>query len=411
MSTNASSATTGSWVATWAGPIARHPEPREPIGNQTVRLRVEASVGGRAVRVVLTNEYGTKVLYVGAASVTTVDEQGVEGEPKTLTFGGQKDIEIAVGAIALSDHVEVDVAPGQTLFVKLFLPRETVPESAVLLQGGLPETHPLYFAQPEWSRVDVSAEGDHTGSSGLPGAVPLTHMPFLSRVDVLAQPNVGAVAVLGTTYTDGLGVWPDYLSRRLNTEKGKESHAIINLSARGGSLSRGHAPSGREGVVTLFDREVLTLPGLTHVIVSEARQDIATSGTRSLNADGSVAEADADPTGASPVTAEILKAAYRQLIARGHANGVKVLAATMPPFRGVPAPGYYNEDKEATREELNRWILDSGEFDGVIDIDGIVRDPADTHQYREEFRSLNLFGPSPAGHAAIADSIDTAIFG
>ena len=82
----------------------------------------------------------------------------------------------------------------------------------------------------------------------------------------------------------------------------------------------------------------------------------------------------------------------------------------MPPFRGVPAPGYYSEEKDAIREDLNRWMLESGEFDGVIDIDGLMRDPEDTRQYREEFRSPNQFGPNLAGHAAIADSIDVNTF-
>lgn len=414
MNTIANNLDSRNWVASWAGPIARHPASTDPIRNQTVRLRIEASVGGKALRVVLTNEYGTKPLRIGAASVATLDKKGDEGRPTPLAFGGQPGIDIAVGALALSDDVDVIIAPGQHVLLKLFLPNETFTESAVLVQGPeLPLSHPLAVPVPDFARVEFSSEGDFTATEGLPGATPGIHLPFLSRIDVAPLGNVSTIAVLGTTYTDGLGVWPDHLSRRLNKEYGKEQFSIVNLSARGGSLSRGHTPSGREGIVSLFDREVLTLPGLSHVIVSEARQDIATAGARSLRADGSRPESS-DGTDLSsaelPTTVESLQAAYRQLIAKAHARGIKILAATMPPFRGVPAPGYYSLEKDALREELNHWILESGEFDGVIDIDSLMRDPEEVRQYREEYRSPNQFGPNPAGHFVIAESIDTAMF-
>lgn len=409
MSTHSNSLATGHWVASWAGPIARHPAP-DTVTGRTLRLRAESSIGGRAIRAVLSNEYGTAPLRIGAASVVTADGDGNEGQPVALRFAGEHSIDIAVGATALSNEVDVTVAAGQSLYIKLFLPYETLAESAVLLQAGLPSTHPLYYPQPDFSRVDLSSEGDFTGVTGLPDAAPLDHLPFLSRIDVLTDENVGAIAVLGTTYTDGLGVWPDHLSRRLNNGSGSAQKSILNLSARGGSLARSHLPSGRAGVVTLFDREVLTLPGITHVVISEARQDITTAGTLSLKADGSVDDASEQTNSELPVDTDSLKAAYRQLISKAHARGVKVLGATMPPFRGVPAPGYYSEEKDELRESLNRWIVESGEFDGVIDIDTLMRDPDDTRQYREEYRSANMYGPNPAGHAAIAAAVDANLF-
>ncbi|QSE41310.1 hypothetical protein JXX30_00265 [Rhodococcus erythropolis] len=407
METHANELHSGHWVASWAGPIARHPAP-QPITGRTLRLRATSSIAGHAIRIVVSNEYGTTPLRIGAASVAAADTENTR--PRPLQFAGEPGIDIAVGATALSTEVPVDVAAGQTLYVNLFLPHETLPASAVLLQAGLPPTHPLYVAQPDYPRVELSGEGDFTDTTEFPDPTQLDHLPFLSRIDVSAADGTGAIAVLGTTYTDGLEVWPDHLSRRLNSGDGRDQRSVVNLSARGGSLSRGHKPSGREGVVTLFDREVLTLPGLTHVVVSEARQDITTAGTLSLRADGSVDSESGDESGELPVDAASLTAAYRQLIAKAHARGVKVLGATMPPFRGVPAPGYYSDAKDELRETMNRWIAESGEFDAVIDIDGLVRDPEDPRQYREEYRSPNMYGPNPAGHAAIADAIDPALF-
>lgn len=410
MSSYANPMDTANWVAAWAGPLARNPAPSQPVANRTVQMRIPVSIGGNGLRIVLTNEYGTTPLRIGAASVATLDQTG-QSAPLPVRFGGQREIEIEAGAIALSNSVDIGLSPGQHVLLKLYLPGESAFETVVIVQGPeLPAGHPLRVPDPAFDRMQLSSEGDFTEVADLPGAQAGTHLPFLSRIDVRADQDATAIAVIGTTYTDGLGVWPDFLSARLNEGAANQNRAIINLSARGGSLSRAHKVAGREAVVSVFDREVLSLPGLTHVIVSEARQDIATAGARSLKADGS-APNPADAHGVeAPVTVASLKAAYRQLISRAHARGVKVLAATMPPFRGVPAPGYYSDEKDELREQLNRWILEDGEFDAVIDIDSLMRDPQDFGQYREAFRSPNMFGPNPEGHKAIAEFIDPAAF-
>lgn len=409
MGTFANALDSGNWVAAWAGPLAQNPGPGEPLNNRTVRLRIAASVGGDALRVVLTNEYGKRPLLVGAASVATLGEGQRESAPVPLRFGGQRHIQIEAGAVALSNDAEIAIAPGQHLLLKLYLPSKSSIETAVLVQGPeLPASHPLRVPDPSFHRVEISAEGDFTDVEGLSGARPGTHLPFLSRIDVRTDPQIRTIAIVGTTYTDGVDVWPDHLSARLSAGPGRGKYSIVNLSARGGAMSRAHDVAGRASVLSMFEREVLSLPGLSHVIISDARQDIITAGTRSLKADGSVSDEAHDVE--APITVDSLKAAYRQLIARGHARGLKVLAATMPPFRGVPAPGYYSEEKDEMREALNRWIIEGGEFDAFIDIDSMMRDPQDTRQYREEFRSANMFGPNAVGHQAIADLIDPTVF-
>ena len=85
-----------------------------------------------------------------------------------------------------------------------------------------------------------------------------------------------------------------------------------------------------------------------------------------------------DIGGGQATSADQLIAAYRQLIARAHADGKCILGGTMTPFEGA---GYYSEAKEAIREAANAFIRNSGEFDGVADFDKVTRDPADPTRF------------------------------
>ena len=106
-----------------------------------------------------------------------------------------------------------------------------------------------------------------------------------------------------------------------------------------------------------------------------------------------------------------LIAGYKQLIAEAHLHGIRILGATLTPFNnafaGKPFEGYYTFSKEAKREAVNQFIRspDSG-FDGVVDFDAVVRDPADPTKIKAEFDSGDHLHPNDAGYAAMADAVD-----
>ena len=102
--------------------------------------------------------------------------------------------------------------------------------------------------------------------------------------------------------------------------------------------------------------------------------------------------------------------AYRQLISRAHAHGIKLIGVTITPFEGVDIPGYYSESKEATRQAVNKWIRTSGSFDGVIDFDAVLRDPDHPSRLLPKFASKDHLHPNDAGYQAMVDAIDLAFF-
>ena len=115
-----------------------------------------------------------------------------------------------------------------------------------------------------------------------------------------------------------------------------------------------------------------------------------------------------DPKNAA--TAEDLIAAYRQIIDRVHAHGAKVIGATLTPFEGTDLPGYYSAEKESVREAVNRWIRRSGAFDGVIDFDAAIRDPAHPSGAVPEFISGDHIHPTDAGYEAMGQAVPLELF-
>jgi lysophospholipase L1-like esterase len=170
------------------------------------------------------------------------------------------------------------------------------------------------------------------------------------------------------------------------------------LLTDGSGISTGFGISG----MARFDRDALTLPGVTHIILLEGLNDIGFPGAKLGE------QFLAEPTEVH--SAQDLTDAYRQLIERAHARGVKLIGATISPFEGVDLPGYYSESKEALRQTVNNWIRTSGAFDGVIDFDAVLRDPQHPSRLLPKFTSKDRLHPDDAGYQAMADAIDLTLF-
>ena len=156
-------------------------------------------------------------------------------------------------------------------------------------------------------------------------------------------------------------------------------------------------PQWGQSLLTRFDRDVLGQAGAAHVIVFIGLNDIAGPG-----AFYPLSEA---------ITVDDLIAGYRQLIARAHEKGLTLQACTLPPIQGnTSLPGFDTPENEAKRVAFNRWIRTSGEFDGVIDVDRVLRDPAHPTRLLPAYDSGDHLHPNAAGGRAIAEAIDLRVF-
>jgi len=86
------------------------------------------------------------------------------------------------------------------------------------------------------------------------------------------------------------------------------------------------------------------------------------------------------------------------------------VVATLGPYEGfevtpgTPA-GEWTAAKEATRTAVNAYLRSSHEFDGVIDFDAVLRDPANPSRLRAEFDSGDHLHPNDAGNQAMANAV------
>ena len=109
------------------------------------------------------------------------------------------------------------------------------------------------------------------------------------------------------------------------------------------------------------------------------------------------------------VSADDLIAGHRQLIARAHEAGVSAYGGTILPFKDDTL-GFYSVENETKRQLLNRWIRTSGEYDGVIDFDRAMGDPADPIRLNPAYDSGDHLHPNDAGMVAMAGAVNLRFF-
>jgi lysophospholipase L1-like esterase len=377
-----------------APPIVPAPPGPPPItpNNQTMRQIVRTSIAGTRARIVFANTFGTAPLNVGGASIALRDKESaiVPASMRKLTVNGSAAFRIPAGGVILSDPVNLSVPALADLAIDVFVPGD--------LGSG---SSPITFHNGANQTNYVSAAGNHVGEPAFQGAAITRSWFLLSRVEVVAGPRAGAVAAFGDSITDGTrstpdtnNRWPDHLARRLASQGG--GFAVMNVAIAGNRvLSEGPAPvgfGGNAGINALarFDRDVLAIPGVTHVVVMEGINDIGTSGQNGIVA-----------------TADDLIAAHKQMIDRAHERGLKIYGATLTPYEGA---AYFSQEGEAKRKVLNQWIRASGAYDGVIDFDMVVRDPSAPMKINPAFDSGDHLHPNDAGYKAMGESIDLALF-
>src|SRR5882757_9276450 len=353
------------------------------FNDQTIRMVAHSTVAGTSLRIHVSNLRSTIPLAVGAVSIAAQADQAtaVAGSQRTVTFSHQKSVTIAAGAELVSDPIAMSVKADQSVLVSIYLPHAT--SSATWHSDAFDTT---YLSTPGDHTADT-ADGNYVAST--------TSWYYLSGLDVISPTAKGTVVAFGDSITDGYNTpagayhrWPDDLARRL---AGTQPMGVVDAGL-GGNRVLTDVPNIWQGISAIkrFAHDALGQPGVKDVILLEGINDIGNN---------------AGPNG-GPLTTQDLINGYQNLIQQAHAAGVRIIGGTMLPDKGN---GYYSASAEAIRQAANTWIRTSGAFDGVVDFEKAVADPADPSQLNPVYDSGDHIHPNEAGMQALADAIDLTL--
>jgi lysophospholipase L1-like esterase len=378
------------WRIAWASAMA-WVQPGVIADDVTVRELATVALGGRQVRVRISNLFGNAPLVVGAATVALSSGEAsvVPATLTRLTFGGRPGMTIPVGQLAYSDPARLAIAGGRTLAVSLYV-RD--PDLITIHPYG--NLGPVSFSTANGGGDQVdSASGSAFGySSEWPRLV--------DAVDVLEYRGRGSIVVMGDSITDGFNAtlrWTDLLQKRIDRLPVADRRAVINEGITANALNPLPGDDSTTGGGTAGLRrlrsDALGQAGVAYLVLFLGTNDLFFG-------------ADADQ----------VIAGMRTVIERAHRAGIKVIGVTLLPRAGSERwdPAQYPEHQPYL-EAVDRWIRTSRTFDGVLNLGDAVAD-----DYDGQCEPAAMFGPydsgdhlhpNAAGQTAMANAVDTRLFG
>ncbi|MEI2558104.1 SGNH/GDSL hydrolase family protein [Acinetobacter pittii] len=355
----------------------------EQISNQTIKQISQISLGGEAVRLVFTNQYGDQPLYIDKTTVGLVKGQSLKSKSAyPVYFSGKLKAQILPGKQLISDPIQLPVPDHAQLMVNTFIQRPTT------------------FKTFHWDAKQTSwlITGNQTANLNTPSSAKTTTARLLlSAVEVKPKHKAHVVAVVGDSITDGATAtldantrWTDFLAKRLSPHQ----VAVINSGISGNRLL---TDGMGDSALDRLKKEVFQYSGVKTLIVLVGINDISWPGTAFA------------PKQQIP-TFEALTQGYKRVVDEAHRQGIQVFGATLLPFSGAlpntPLDNYYQPNKDQLRQRINHWIRTSHTFDGVLDLEQGLKAPKHPDRLNPIYDSGDHLHPNDRGNQQMANLVD-----
>lgn len=357
-----------------------------PLEGVTVRQIAHVSVGGDAMRIRFTNEYGvapvtfSKVHVGKSASGAAIDVT----TDTAVTFNGATSVTIQPKTAVWTDDIALPIRAADDVAVSIYV------------EGSADIASEHRFAQ----RTNYVALGDVVTTPDLADGFQGVFLQeiessyWMSEIVVVRDEPVDVVVAFGDSITDGFEStpganlrYPDQLSKLLASEQSGPVRSVVNAGIGGNRwLHGGLGPAAADR----FMRDALSVSSVSDVVIMLGINDIGF---------GVFSEAEA-------VTVELLTAAISAAVGRARKAGLRVYLGTLPPFGDCL---YYTDEGEGMRQALNAWILSNKEVSGLVDFDRALRDPANTRMFAPQYDSGDHLHPSDAGYAAMAEVVERVL--
>jgi len=355
----------------------------EQISNQTIRQVSQISLGGEAIRLVFTNQYGEQPLYIDKTTIGLANAVSLKSKSAyPVYFSGQLKAKILPGKQLVSDPIKLAVPDHTQLVVNSFIQKPTT------------------FKTFHWDAKQTSwlISGNQTTTLNTPtDAKTTTARLLLSAIEVKPKQKAHVVVVIGDSITDGATAtldansrWTDFLAKRLSAHH----VAVINSGISGNRLlTEGMGDS----VIKRLNSEVFQYSGIKTLIVLIGINDISWPGTAFA------------PKQQTP-SFEALTQGYQRVVNEAHQHGIQVIGATLLPFAGAlpntPLDNYYQPNKDQLRERINQWMRTSHTFDGVLDLDQGLKDPKHPNRLNPVYDSGDHLHPNDRGNQHMAELVN-----
>ena len=354
----------------------------EQISNQTIRQVSQISLGGKAVRLVFTNQYGEQPLYIDQTTIGLANAASLKSKSTyPVYFSGQLKAKILPGKQLVSDPIELAVSDHTQLVVNSFIQKPTT------------------FKTFHWDAKQTSwlIKGNQTTNFTTPtDAKTTTARLLLSAIEVKPKQKAQVVAVIGDSITDGATAtldansrWTDFLAKRLSTHQ----VAVINSGISGNRLL---TDGMGDSVLKRLNSEVFQYSGVKTLIVLVGINDISWPGT-------AFASKQQIPS------FKALTEGYKRVVREAHQHGMQVIGSTLLPFSGAlpntPLDNYYQPNKDQLRQRINQWIRTSHTFDGVLDLDNGLKDPKHPDRLNPIYDSGDHLHPNDRGNQHMAELV------
>lgn len=354
----------------------------EQISNQTIRQVSQISLGGEAVRLVFTNQYGEQPLYIDQTTIGLANAASLKSKSSyPVYFSGQPKAKILPGKQLISDPIPLPVPDHTQLVVNSFIQKPTT------------------FKTFHWDAKQTSwiIAGNQTTNLTTPtDAKTTTARLLLSAIEVKPKQKAQVVVVIGDSITDGATAtldantrWTDFLAKRLSAHQ----VAVINSGISGNRLL---TDGMGDSVLKRLNSEVFQYSGVKTLIVLIGINDISWPGT-------AFASKQQIPS------FEALTEGYKRVVREAHKQGMQVIGATLLPFSGAlpntPLDNYYQPNKDQLRQRINQWIRTSHTFDGVLDLDNGLKDPKHPDRLNPIYDSGDHLHPNDRGNQHMAQLV------
>ncbi|EKU38337.1 MULTISPECIES: SGNH/GDSL hydrolase family protein [Acinetobacter] len=354
----------------------------EQISNQTIKQVSQISLGGDAVRLVFTNQYGEQPLYIDKTTVGLVKGQSLKLKSTyPVYFSGKLKAQILPGKQLISDPIHLSVPNHSQLMVNSFIQKPTT------------------FKTFHWDAKQTSwiIAGNQTANLNVPTkAQTTTARLLLSAIEVKPKHKAHVVAVIGDSITDGATAtldanarWTDFLAKRLSPHQA----AVINSGISGNRLLN---DGMGDSALKRLKSEVFQYSGVKTLIVLVGINDISWPGTAFA------------PKQQIP-SFEALTEGYQRVVKEAHKQGIQVIGATLLPFSGAlpntPLDNYYQPNKDELRQRINQWMRTSHTFDGVLDLDEGLKDPKHPDRLNPIYDSGDHLHPNDRGNQHMANLV------